>query len=95
MQIKMKQPIAKKTSFKSNIHNIKRIDNFIDKVLDSYMENLSTIKDIELYKMLLSFENIANIHYHIIPQRYKTILNEIKSNSSSKIKFKIMDILGE
>ena len=81
--------------FISHLEKEDIIDNFIDKVLDSYMENLSTIKDIELYKMLLSFENIANIHYHIIPQRYKTILNEIKSNSSSKIKFKIMDILGE
>ena len=72
------------------------IDNFIDKVLDSYMNNLSSKEDVELYKMLVSFENISKIHYHIIPKRYRTILDGIKENSSSsKIRFKIMDILGE
>ena len=72
------------------------IDNFIEKVLDSYMNNLSSKGDIELYKMLVSFESIAQIHYHIIPQRYCTILNSIRVDTkSSKIRFKIMDILGD
>ena len=72
------------------------IDNFIEKVLDSYMNNLSSKEDIELYKMLVSFESIAQIHYQIIPQRYCTILNKIKEvTKSSKIRFKIMDILGD
>ena len=59
------------------------------------MRNLSDKNEVELYKMLLSFESISKIHYQIIPQRYTKILNEIKSKSSSKIRFKIMDILGE
>ena len=72
------------------------IDNFIEKVLDSYMNNLQSNNDIELYKMLVSFESISKIHYQIIPNRYVTILNNIKEISgSSKIRFKIMDILGE
>ena len=72
------------------------IDNFIDKVIDKYMQNLSLMNDKELYKMLLSFESIANIHYQIIPMRYHSVLISIKEKtSSSKIKFKIMDILNE
>jgi len=72
------------------------IDNFIDKVIDKYMHNLSFKNDIELYKMLLSFENIANIHYQIIPIRFQESLKNIKKEtSSSKIRFKIMDILNE
>jgi len=72
------------------------IHNFIEKVLDSYMNNLSSNNDIELFKLLVSFESISKIHYQIIPQRYTTILNNIKKDTgSSKIRFKIMDILGE
>jgi len=72
------------------------INNFIEKVLDSYMNNISSKEDIELYKMLVSFESIAKIHYHIIPQRYCTILNKIQVDTkSSKIRFKVMDILGD
>ena len=60
------------------------------------MHNLSLMNDTELYKMLLSFESIANIHYQIIPMRYQSVLISIKEkNSSSKIRFKIMDILNE
>ena len=71
------------------------IDNYIEKVLDPFMNNLSK-DDIELYKMLVSFESISNIHYQIIPKRYQNILNKIKTETkSSKIKFKIMDILKE
>tara|TARA_Y100001935_G_C17310642_1_gene515832 strand:+ start:887 stop:1672 length:786 start_codon:yes stop_codon:yes gene_type:complete len=72
------------------------LDNFIGKVLDPFMNYLSFKNDVELYKMLLSFENIADIHYQIIPQRYQKILQKIKETSaSSKIRFKIMDILKE
>jgi len=72
------------------------IDGFIDKVIELYIYNLSSKDDIVLYKMLLSFENIANIHYQLIPQRYSQQLSEIKqSTTSSKIRFKIMDILKE
>ena len=60
------------------------------------MNNLSSNNDIELFKLLVSFESISRIHYQIIPQRYTTILNNIKKDTnSSKIKFKIMDILRE
>ena len=72
------------------------IDNFIDKVLDPFMHHLSFKSDAELFKMLLSFESIAHIHYQVIPERYQKILNTIKENSqSAKIRFKIMDILDE
>lgn len=72
------------------------IDGFIDKVIERYIYNLSSKDDIVLYKMLLSFENIANIHYQLIPQRYASQLTEIKQTTiSSKIRFKIMDILKE
>ena len=82
--------------FISHLEKEDIINNFIEKVLDSYMDNLSSKEDIELYKMLVSFESIAKIHYQIIPQRYCIILNNIQKNSgSSKIRFKIMDILGD
>ena len=74
------------------------INDFIEKVLDKFVSNLTLLNDneVELYKMLVSFESISNIHYQIIPSRYQKIIKEIKSNTkSSKIKFKIMDILKE
>lgn len=72
------------------------INNFIDKVLDPFMHHLSFKSDSELFKMLLSFESIARIHYQVIPDKYQKILNTIKENSqSAKIRFKIMDILDE
>ena len=74
------------------------ISNFIEKVLDQFVTSLTLLNnsEVELYKMLVSFENISNIHYQIIPSRYKKIMEEIKSTSkSAKIKIKIMDILKE
>jgi len=72
------------------------IYNYVEKVLDPFVTNLSSMNDVELYKMLISFYNISDIHYTIIPKKYTTILNEIKTTTkSSKIKFKIMDILKE
>ena len=75
------------------------IDNYIEKVLDPFMSYLSSTSEdeIEIYKMLVSFENVSKIHFTIIPSRYQQILKELKAkgSTSSKIKFKIMDILGE
>ena len=72
------------------------IDNYIEKVLDPFVNNLSSMDDIQLFKMLVSFYNISEIHYTIIPKKYQDQLNKIKSSTkSSKIKFKIMDILKE
>ena len=72
------------------------IERYVEKVLDPFVTNLSSMNDIELFKMLISFYNISAIHYTIIPKKYSSILNEIKmTTKSSKIKFKIMDILKE
>ena len=79
--------------FISHLEKEDIIDNYIEKVLDPFMKNLSK-DDVELYKMLVSFESISDIHYQIIPKRYQIILQTIKTETkSSKIKFKIMDIL--
>ena len=82
--------------FISHLEKEDIIDNFIDKVLDPFMHHLSFKSDVELFKMLLSFESIACIHYQVIPDKYQKILNTIKDTSqSAKIRFKIMDILNE
>ena len=75
----------------------KIITNYVEKVLDPFMDRLVTItNDIELYQLLLSFYNISSIYYTLIPKKYVTILNTLKEKSdSSKVRFKIMDILGE
>ena len=70
------------------------IDGFIEKVIDSYMYNIMDHSDIESYKLLVSFENISEIHFRIVPEKYKKILEDIREKTkSSKIRFKIMDIL--
>tara|TARA_B100001094_G_scaffold129859_1_gene125753 strand:- start:1898 stop:2683 length:786 start_codon:yes stop_codon:yes gene_type:complete len=74
------------------------INNYIEKVLDPFMDYLSSNSkdDNEVFKMLVSFSNISIIHFKTIPDKYQSILNKLKSDTtSSKIKFKIMDILGE
>ena len=82
--------------FISHLEKEDIIDNFIEKVLDSYMNNLSSKESVEMYKMLVSFESISRIHYQIIPPRYITILRKIQEEApSSKIRFKVMDILGD
>lgn len=82
--------------FISHLEKEDIINNFIEKVLDQYMENLIDKNDVELFKMLVSFENISNIHYTNIPNKYKLPLDSIKSQTnSSKIRFKVMDILKE
>ena len=63
------------------------------------MDNILIIEDdVEIYKMILSFYNISQIHYKNtkIPDVYVNKLTTLKEKTkSSKIKFKIMDILGE
>lgn len=82
--------------FISHLEKENIIDNYIEKVLDPFVNNLSSIDDIELYKMLVSFYNISQIHYTIIPKKYTIHLKKIKENTKTpKIRFKIMDILGE
>jgi|TARA_Y100000389_G_C17449546_1_gene513810 hypothetical protein len=82
--------------FISHLEKENIIDNFIEKVLDPFVNNLSSMDDVELYKMLVSFYNISQIHYTIIPNKYKIHLDEIKeSTKTPKIRFKIMDILNE
>ena len=75
----------------------KIINNYIEKVLDPFMKTINVIKDeIDIFKMLTSFYNISELYYDIIPGKYKEELNKLKNKtSSSKIKFKVMDILGE
>jgi hypothetical protein len=52
--------------------------------------------DVELFQLLLSFENISTIYFTLIPKKYIDILQTLKEKSdSSKVRFKIMDILGE
>tara|TARA_Y100001960_G_scaffold287470_1_gene325682 strand:+ start:3767 stop:4546 length:780 start_codon:yes stop_codon:yes gene_type:complete len=82
--------------FISHLEKEDIINNYVEKVLDPFVTNLSSMNEGELFRMLVSFYNISSIHYTIIPLKYTKILNEIKSSTkSSKIKFKIMDILKE
>lgn len=82
--------------FISHLEKENIINDYIEKVLDPFVNNLSLIDDVELYKMLVSFYNISQIHYTIIPKKYTIHLKNIKEDTkSSKIRFKIMDILGE
>jgi len=82
--------------FISHLEKENIIDDYIEKVLDPFVNNLSSMDDIELYKMLVSFYNISQIHYTIIPKNYTVHLNNIKTTTKSpKIRFKIMDILNE
>ena len=83
----------------SHLEKEKIINNYIDDVLQPFMNNILNINDEnEIYKMLISFYNISQIHYEDkeIPKYYINILTNLKQkNLSSKIKFKLMDILNE
>ena len=82
--------------FISHLEKENIIDNYIDKVLDPFINDLLKKNEIDTYKMLISFYSISQIHYTIIPERYQKILKKLKSTTkSSKIRFKIMDILGD
>ena len=81
--------------FISHLEKENIIDNYIDKVLDPFINDLLEKNEIDTYKMLISFYSISKIHYTIVPERYQKILKKLqKSTKSSKIRFKIMDILG-
>ena len=74
------------------------ISGYIDKVLEPFMVTISNNEDDnEVFNMLTSFYNISELYYKDgIPQNYVRVLNDLKQKTSlSKIKFKIMDILGD
>ena len=72
------------------------LEGYIEKVLDPFMNTIDDVNDLELFKMLTSFYNISQIYYEELPTKYKEkILEQKEKTTSSKIKFKIMDILGE
>ena len=71
------------------------LSNYVEKVLDPFMEKIDKTSDEELYKMLTSFYNISELYYEEIPEKYKEKLILLKVTKGSKIKFKIMDILRE
>lgn len=74
------------------------IHRFCDEVIGNYLKTLLEIDNKEeIYQMLLCFEQIAKLKYHDgLPETYHTLLIQLKEkNHSSKIKFKLMDILGE
>ena len=51
------------------------INKYIDKVLDPFVNDLLTIdNEKDIYKMLVSFYSISQIHYTFIPERYQKIL---------------------
>ena len=70
----------------------------ISKVLNPFLENILQLEnEEEIYKMLISFHNISQIKFKGgIPEEYTHHLHELRNKGlSSKIRFKIMDILGE
>ena len=70
----------------------------ISKVLIPFMENILRLENQEeVYKMLISFHNISQIKFRNgIPEEYTQHLTILqKKPFSSKIRFKIMDIIGE
>ena len=69
--------------------------NYVEKVLDPFMERVEETNEEELFKMLTSFYNISQLYYEEIPGKYKEKLVKLKEGKSHKIKFKIMDILNE
>jgi hypothetical protein len=74
------------------------IHDYIDTILKPFMDTILEIKEQnELYQLLVCFETISGIYYkHDIPENYKHRLQTLKqSDISSKIKFKVMDILQE
>ena len=69
--------------------------NYVEKVLDPFMERVEETNEEELFKMLTSFYNISQLYYQEIPEKYKEKLLRLKEGKSHKIRFKIMDILNE
>lgn len=79
----------------THLEKEKILSNYVDKVLDPFMDKIDKIGDEELYKMLTSFYNISQLYYEEIPEKYKEKLIILKGTKGTKIKFKIMDILRE
>ena len=81
----------------THLEKEKVIQGYIEKVLEPFLNDLLTMEnDVELFQLLLSFENISTIYFTLIPKKYIDILQTLKEKSdSSKVRFKIMDILGE
>tara|TARA_B110000285_G_C14992529_1_gene547068 strand:- start:139 stop:921 length:783 start_codon:yes stop_codon:yes gene_type:complete len=71
------------------------INGYIDNIISSSMGSITTRAVEDQQKLLISFQNISQIYFdNEIPEKYKIILLDIKKNTkSSKINFKIMDIL--
>ena len=74
------------------------IQNYINIILEPFINTLLEINDeIQIFQLLVCFETISELYYKKdIPENYTKLLNTLKSKTkSSKIKFKIMDILNE
>ena len=74
------------------------VENYIKKILDNFFNELfmNNLNDIEFFQYLLSIETIFTMHSNKLNENYIQKLNHIKGDhGSSKIRFKIMDILNE
>ena len=71
------------------------ITNYVDIVLEPFMNNIFEESPEDIHKIIISFSNISEILYDTIPEKYLTILHKLKTESTSKIKFLVMDILDE
>ena len=75
-----------------------KFNGYVNKILEPFMDSiLDSTDDTDIFKMITSFYNISKIHFDgDIPNKYVIILNQLKDKTtSSKIRFKIMDILDE
>ena len=84
--------------FISYLENELIISGYIKKIIDNFFNEkfINKLDDIEFYQYLLSIETIFNNHKDKLNDTYIMRLNEIKKNTkSSKIRFKIMDILDQ
>uniref|UniRef100_A0A6C0L3B3 MIF4G domain-containing protein n=1 Tax=viral metagenome TaxID=1070528 RepID=A0A6C0L3B3_9ZZZZ len=73
------------------------IQGFITKVITTFMSTIESKNNNNQHKLLVSFYNISKIHFPDgIPSEYQQQLRSMKQTTqSSKIRFKIMDILDE
>ena len=82
----------------TNLEKENIINGYVNKILEPFMDSiLDSTDDTDIFKMITSFYNISKIHFDgDIPNKYVIILNQLKDKTtSSKIRFKIMDILDE
>ena len=52
--------------------------NYVEKVLDPFMERVEETNEEELFKMLTSFYNISQLYYEKYPEKYKEKLIRLK-----------------